>query len=42
MGLDERFLERPAFAIQRCKAAANEMADKASDAFMLAMDVLKK
>ena len=42
MGLDERFLERPSFAIQRCKAAANEMADKASDAFMLAMDVLKK
>jgi phosphate:Na+ symporter len=41
MGLDERFLERPSFAIQRCKAAANEMADKASDAFMLAMDVLK-
>ena len=41
MGLDERFLERPSFAIQRCKSAANEMADKASDAFMLAMDVLK-
>ena len=41
MGLDERFLERPSFAIQRCKVAANEMADKASDAFMLAMDVLK-
>ncbi|MBQ6315167.1 MAG: Na/Pi cotransporter family protein [Mogibacterium sp.] len=42
MGLDERFLERPSFAIQRCKAAANEMAEKACDAFLLAMDVLKK
>ena len=42
MGLDERFLDSPSFAIQRCKAAANEMAEKASEAFLLAMDVLKK
>ena len=42
MGLDERFLDSPSFAIQRCKAAANEMADKASEAFLLAMNVLRK
>lgn len=42
LGLDERFLERPSFAIQRCKAVANEMADKACDAFLMAMEVLKR
>ena len=35
--LDERFLERPAFAVAQAKAAANEMAKLVNEALMLAL-----
>lgn len=35
--LDERFLERPAFAVAQAKAAANEMAKLVNEALMLAI-----
>ena len=37
--LDERFLERPAFAVAQAKAAANEMAKLVNEALMLAMEL---
>ena len=39
--LDERFLEQPAFAIQLCKNAADDMADLSRKAFRLGMEVLQ-
>ena len=39
--LDERFLDQPAFAIQLCKKAADEMADLSRKAFRLGMEVLQ-
>ena len=39
--LDERFLEQPAFAIQLCKKAADEMADLSRRAFRVGMEVLQ-
>ena len=39
--LDERFLERPAFAISLCKHAADHMADLSRKAFRLGMEVLE-
>lgn len=38
--LDERFLERPSFAMQLCKNAVNEMANQSLKAILLAMEVL--
>ena len=37
--LDERFLERPAFAVAQAKAAANEMAKLVNEALVLAMEL---
>lgn len=37
--LDERFLERPAFAVAQAKAAANEMAKLVNEALTLAMEL---
>ena len=37
--LDERFLERPAFAVAQAKAAANEMAKLVNEALLLAMEL---
>ena len=37
--LDERFLDTPAFAMQLCKNAADEMAEHAKEAILLAMEV---
>ena len=39
-GLDERFLDRPAFAMSLCKEAVNHMADLARNSFQQAMAVL--
>ena len=39
--LDERFLERPSFAMSLCKEAVDQMADLARNAFQLAMQVQK-
>lgn len=39
--LDERFLERPSFAMQLCKNAVNEMAEHSRKAILLAMEVLE-
>lgn len=41
IALDERFLDRPAFALQLCRKAVEDMADTARDSFLLAMDNLK-
>lgn len=38
--LDERFLEKPAFAVQQCKAAAAKMAELSKEAIYLALDML--
>lgn len=40
--LDERFLERPSFAMQLCKNAVNEMAEHSRKAILLAMEVLER
>lgn len=37
--LDERFLERPAFAVAQAKAAANEMAKLVNEALVLAIEL---
>lgn len=39
--LDERFLEKPAFAVQQCKAAAAKMAKLSREAIFLALDMLE-
>ena len=36
--LDERFLEQPAFAMERCRQVANQMAEVAKTAIYLALD----
>ena len=38
--LDERFLDRPSFAIQLCKKAADEMASLSKEAFQTAISVI--
>ena len=38
--LDERFLDRPSFAMSLCKDAVDHMADLAGNSFQTAMDVL--
>ncbi len=38
--LNERFLSQPAFAIQLCKKASDEMAQISRDAFLAAIDVI--
>lgn len=38
--LDERFLDKPAFAVQQCKAVAIKMAELSKDAIYLALDML--
>ena len=40
--LDERFLDRPSFAVSLCKKAADELADLARRAFRLGMEVLRE
>lgn len=40
--LDERFLDQPAFAMQLCKKAANEMAALSERSFELAMSVFQE
>ncbi len=40
--LDERFLEQPAFAIERCKQVAIEMAKLSQKALLQSMDLLRK
>ncbi len=40
--LDERFLERPAFAIAQAKKASVDMANASSEALMLAIDLIEK
>lgn len=40
VALDERFLERPSFAMQLCRNAVNEMAEHSRRAIRLAMEVL--
>ena len=40
-GLDERFLEKPAFAMELCRKAACRMAEDAKDALFLALDNMK-
>jgi phosphate:Na+ symporter len=42
VALDERFLDQPAFAMQLCKRAANEMASLAERSFDLAMSVYQE
>lgn len=41
VALDERFLDRPAFAVQLCKNAVNEMANVSKEALFLGMEVIK-
>ena len=38
--IDERFLERPAFAMEICRAKVREMADITKDSILLALDVI--
>ena len=40
LALDERFLDRPSFAMSLCKDAVDHMADLARNSFQTAMDVL--
>ena len=40
--LDERFLDRPGFAMNLCKEAVDHMADLARNSFQLAMGLLEK
>lgn len=40
-GLDERFLEKPAFAMELCRNAAAKMAEEARDSLYLALENLK-
>jgi len=39
--LDERFLDKPAFAVQQCKAVSIKMAELSKDAIDLALDMLQ-
>ncbi len=39
--LDERFLDKPAFAVQQCKAVAAKMAELSKEAIILALDMLQ-
>ena len=39
--LDERFLDRPSFAVELCKKAADELADLSRRAFRLGMEVVQ-
>lgn len=39
--LDERFLDNPSFAMQLCRNAVNEMAEKSKQAITLAMNVVE-
>ncbi len=40
--IDERFLERPAFAVEICRQKAYEMAQKTKEALCISLSVLKK
>lgn len=39
--LDERFINRPAFAIEQCKSLINEMGQMTKDSFLEAMETIK-
>lgn len=41
LALDERFLERPAFAMEICRNASKQMAEETIEAITMALDVLK-
>lgn len=40
VGIDERLLERPAFAMEICRTKVREMAEHTRDAILIAMDVI--
>lgn len=42
VSIDERFLERPAFAMELCRGKAREMAELSKNSISLALEVLKK